>query len=105
MKGRSSGGGLVGRLDPAMKGPAGRIGECGVVGEADEAAAAIDQRHAGHRPITAVEHHELTPWIRFGNRQSAHELATKAQGATTRFVEDAADPEQIDEEECPSPNL
>jgi zinc-binding dehydrogenase len=55
--------------------------------------------------LTAVEHHELTPWIRFGNRQSAHELATKAQGATTRFVEDAADPEQIDEEECPSPNL
>ena len=33
--------------------------------------------------LTAVEHHELTPWIRFGNRQSAHELATKAQGATT----------------------
>ena len=32
--------------------------------------------------LTAVEHHELTPWIRFGNRQSAHELATKADGAT-----------------------
>ena len=33
--------------------------------------------------LTAVEHHELTPWIRFGNRQSVHELATKAEGATT----------------------
>jgi hypothetical protein len=33
--------------------------------------------------LTAVEHHELTPWIRFGNRQSVHELATKADGATT----------------------
>ena len=33
--------------------------------------------------LTAFEHHELTPWIRFGNGQSVHELATKADGATT----------------------
>ena len=34
--------------------------------------------------LTAVEHHELTPWIRFGNKESVHELAPKARRRVRR---------------------
>jgi hypothetical protein len=49
--------------------------------------------------LTALEHCGLTPWIRFGNRQALHELQTKAEVANDEFVDDAADPEPIDEPE------
>jgi hypothetical protein len=49
--------------------------------------------------LTALEHRELTSWIRFGNRQALHELQTEAEVANDEFVDDAADLEPIDEQE------
>jgi hypothetical protein len=55
--------------------------------------------------LTAVEHHELTPWIRFGNRQSVHELATKADGATTSSSRTRPIRSRSTNRSDPSPNL
>jgi hypothetical protein len=55
--------------------------------------------------LTAVEHHELTPWIRFGNRQSVHELATKAEGATTSSSRTRPIRSSSTNRSDPSPNL
>jgi hypothetical protein len=48
--------------------------------------------------LTAIEHRGLTPWIRFGNRQNLQERDTEAEVANDEFVDDATDPEPIDEE-------
>jgi hypothetical protein len=49
--------------------------------------------------LTALEHCGLTPRLRFGNRQCVHGLMMEAELASDEFVEDAADPEPIDEEQ------
>jgi hypothetical protein len=48
---------------------------------------------------TALEHYGLTPRLRFGNRQCVHGLKMEAELASDEFVEDAADPDPIDEEQ------
>ena len=53
--------------------------------------------------LTALEHCGLAPRLRFGNRQYVHGLKMEAELASGEFVEDAADPEQIDEEQDPGP--
>jgi hypothetical protein len=49
--------------------------------------------------LTAFEHCGLTPRLRFGNRQCVHGLKMEAELASDEFVEEAADPEPIDEEQ------
>jgi len=49
--------------------------------------------------LTAIEHRGLTPWIRFGNSQHLQERDTEAEVANDEVVDDATDPEPIDEEE------
>ena len=48
--------------------------------------------------LTAVEHHELTPWVRLGQAVCAR-AGDEGRRRDDEFVEDAADPEQIDEQE------
>jgi hypothetical protein len=50
--------------------------------------------------LTPPGHQGLTPWIRFGNRQSLQQVVeTEAEVANDELVDDAAGLEPIDEDE------